>query len=646
MCGICGITVPFGGAPEVSETALRRMRDTLTHRGPDDAGLYMARHVGLGHRRLSIVDVGGGHQPMPNEDETVWIAFNGEIYNHGDLRPALERKGHRYRTASDTETILHLYEEEGAFGVTKLRGMFAYAIWDSVKGKLLLARDRLGIKPLYYVLKEDGSLYFASEIKALLEGHAVSPDLNFSVLGEFAANRYTSGEQTLFKDIRRLPPGHILEWEEGKATLTPYWGLDFNKPAPLLTERQYVSGFLDLFRECVRTHLMADVPLGMFLSGGIDSSAIAAVMSEFVKEPIKTFSVAFEEREANELEYARVVAKAFHTDHHEIVVSPHQFFDALPALVYQEDEPIAHPSSVPLFFLSKLASQHVKVVLTGEGSDELLAGYNKYRVTVYNMMLGKQYDRFVPASIRRLIERVIQDRSSAPGIWRTLSRTFMALPPDLRRLYFDNFAVYPSAMHTDLFSDSTRERMQDSDPYRVAMRYLKQPGADALLDQLLAVDLKSYLHELLMKQDQMSMAASIESRVPFLDHKLGEFATRLPIDMKLRGATTKYVLRKAMTGILPEQILKRKKMGFPVPIGEWLRGGFRSVVDEYVLSDRVRSRGLFNHDFVRRLVSRHYAGENHTERIWMLLNVEIWLRRFFDGEQPPLLTGLPGKGGQ
>jgi len=583
---------------------------------------------------------------MPNQDKTVWIVFNGEIYNHGELRSELERKGHRYRTASDTETILHLYEEEGALGVTKLRGMFAYAIWDSVKGKLLLARDRLGIKPLYYVLKEDGSLFFASEMKALLAGHAVRPDLNFSMLSEFVANRYTSGDQTLFKDIRRLPPGHMLEWEDGKATLTPYWGLDFNKPAPVLTERQYVSGFLDLFRECVRTHLMADVPLGMFLSGGIDSSAIAAVMSEFVKEPIKTFSVAFAEREANELEYARSVATAFHTDHHEIVVSPHQFFEALPALVYQEDEPIAHPSSVPLFFLSKLASQHVKVVLTGEGSDELLAGYNKYRVTVYNMMLGKQFNRLVPAPIRRLIEQTIQARSSAPGIWRKLSRTFLALPPDLRRLYFDNFAVYPAAMHADLFSDATRERMEDSDPYRTAMRYLKQPGADSLLDQLLAIDLKSYLHELLMKQDQMSMAASIESRVPFLDHKLSEFATRLPIDMKLRGTTTKYVLRKAMTGILPEQILTRKKMGFPVPVGDWLRGGFRSVVEDYVLSDRARARGLFNHEFVRALVSRHYAGENHTERIWMLINVEIWLRRFFDGEQPTLLTGSHGRGGQ
>jgi asparagine synthase (glutamine-hydrolysing) len=273
----------------------------------------------------------------------------------------------------------------------------------------------------------------------------------------------------------------------------------------------------------------------------------------------------------------------------------------------------------------------------------LLAGYNKYRVTVYNMMLGKQYQRFVPGPIRRLIEGVIHDRRAAPGIWRALSRTFLALPPDLRSLYFDNFAVYPSAMHADLFSDVTKERMHETDPYRIAMRYLVRPDAEALLDRLLAVDLKSYLHELLMKQDQMSMAASIESRVPFLDHKLVEFATRLPVDMKLRGATTKHVLRKAMTGVLPEQILTRKKMGFPVPVGDWLRGAFRPIVDEFVLSDRVRARGLFNHEFVRTLVARHDAGENHTERIWMLLNVEIWLRRFLDGEQPSL-AGLSGKG--
>ena len=644
MCGICGIVFPRPMGHSIDESSLRRMRDALTHRGPDDAGTFTDSQVGLCHRRLSIVDVGGGHQPMANEDGTVWIVFNGEIYNHRELRPSLERQGHRYKTASDTETILHLYEEEGLLGVTKLRGMFAFAIWDSVKRKLLLARDRLGIKPLYYVQKEDGTLCFASEIKALVEGQAITPELNFAALGDFAANRYTSGDQTLFNGVRRLPPGHILEWEDGKSTLTAYWDFDFSKPSSLQSERQYVSDFRDLFRECVRSHLMADVPLGMFLSGGIDSSAIVAVMSEFVKEPIKTFSVAFAEREANELAYARVVAEAFHTEHREIVVSPQQFFEALPALVYQEDEPIAHPSSVPLFFVSKLAAQHVKVVLTGEGSDELLAGYNKYRVTVYNMMLGKHYQRFVPGPIRRLIEGVIHDRSAAPGIWRALSRTFLALPPDLRRLYFDNFAVYPSGMHADLFSDVTKERMQGTDPYRIAMRYLDRPDAEALLDRLLAVDLKSYLHELLMKQDQMSMAASIESRVPFLDHKLVEFSTRLPVDMKLRGATTKYVLRKAMTGVLPEQILTRKKMGFPVPVGNWFRGEFRPVVEEYVLSDRVRARGLFNHEFVRTLVARHDAGENHTERIWMLLNVEIWLRRFFDGEQVSL-AGLSGKGG-
>ncbi|OQW37442.1 MAG: hypothetical protein A4E19_13645 [Nitrospira sp. SG-bin1] len=633
MCGICGITVPLHARREISGEVVERMGDSLFHRGPDDAGLYVGRQVGIAHRRLSIVDLNGGHQPMSNKDETVWIVFNGEIYNHRELRPALEQQGHRYRTSSDTETILHLYEEEGVLAVTKLRGMFAYAIWDSVKGKLLLARDRLGIKPLYYVLKDDGTLYFASEIKALLAGQAIRPELNFSVLGEFTANRYTSGEETLFRDVRRLPPGHTLEWVNGKTTITPYWDLDYDKPSPVPSERQSISDFLDLFRECVRTHLMADVPLGMFLSGGIDSSAIAAVMTEFVKEPIKTYSVAFAERDANELPYARMVAAAFKTDHHEVLVTPQQFFEALPTLVYQEDEPIAHPSSIPLYFVSKLASRHVKVVLTGEGSDELLAGYNKYRVAIYNMMLGRYYERFVPGRVRRTVERTIGNLSHDAGIWRSLSRTFLSLPCNLRQCYFDNFAVFPHAMQNALFSSQTRDMMMDHDPYRSELKLMSGLDGTNLLDQLLAIDMKTYLHELLMKQDQMSMAASIESRVPFLDHKLVEFSTRLPINMKLRGATTKYVLRKAMTGIVPEQILRRTKMGFPVPVGDWLRGGFRSVVDEYVLSDRVRARGLFNHDFVRTLVSRHYAGENHTERMWMLINMEVWFRRFFDGEQ-------------
>lgn len=609
------------------------MRDELWHRGPDDAGLFNDGRVGLGHRRLSIVDIGGGHQPMTNEDGNVWIVFNGEIYNHTQLRPLLEERGHVYRSQSDTETIIHLYEEFGPLGVQKLRGMFGYAIWDAGRRRLVLARDRLGIKPLYYTLSEDGVLYFASEIKALIESRAVMPEINYASLADFAANRYTSGEETLFRGVKRLLPGHVLIWQEGRVEIERYWNLSFAKSDERLSDRDYVEQFDELFRDCVRSHLMSDVPLGMFLSGGIDSSAIAGIMSGMVRDPIKTFSVAFAEREANEFEFARTVARAFNTDHHEIIVSPEMFFDALPALIYQEDEPIAHPSSVPLYFVSRLAVDHVKVVLTGEGSDELLAGYGKYRTTIYNLKFGKAYDRFVPQRARHLIRQGIDRLDRSSTLRQKLIRTFLYLPPEIEHIYFDNFAVYSPGMQGRLFSAETRARMNGCSPYQTALDYIEASDAEALLDQLLTADLNSYLHELLMKQDQMSMAASLESRVPFLDHVLVEFAARLPVDMKLNGMTTKYVLRRAMRNVLPPEILTRKKMGFPVPIGKWFRGQFRNVIDEYVLSPRARERGLFDYDFVRELVARHETGENHAERLWMLVNMEIWQRRFIDGEE-------------
>lgn len=632
MCGICGIALPPALNQRVDASRLSAMRDKIEHRGPDDADIMIDGFIGLGHRRLSIVDLGGGRQPMANEDGRVWIAFNGEIYNHLELRPMLIERGHVYRNHSDTETLIHLYEEFGPQGAEKLRGMFAYAIWDGPRQQMVLTRDRLGIKPLYYVHTEDGSLYFASEIKSLLEARAIAPELNYNVLADFAANRYTSGDDTLFRGVKRLLPGHTLVWRNGKIEISKYWDLSFTKSNEQISETEYIRRFRELFEECVESHLMADVPLGMFLSGGIDSSAIAAVMSRMVKDPIKTFSVAFAEREANELEFARTVAQAYKTDHHEIVVSPEQFFNHLPKLVYQEDEPIAHPSSVPLYFVSDLAVKHVKVVLTGEGSDELLAGYNKYRVAIYNLSMGRNYERLTPAALRKLVKGSIESLNGASRVRRILQRTFLCLPAEIKDVYFDNFAVYSPGMQKQLFSRDTYERMQDHDPYRTSLAYIEQSDAGTLLDQLLAADLKTYLHELLMKQDQMSMAASIESRVPFLDHKMVEFATHLPEEMKLRGWTTKYVLRQAMRDILPKEILTRKKMGFPVPIGTWFRGPFRQIVDEYVLSNRSLERGIFNPDYIRELVRRHVAGENHAERLWMLVNFEIWQRRFFDGE--------------
>jgi asparagine synthase (glutamine-hydrolysing) len=633
MCGICGIAAPGALGVVVDEASLVRMRDTLTHRGPDGAGLFAAGGIGLGHRRLAIVDVEGGGQPIENEDGSVVVVFNGEIYNHREIRAGLVERGHRYRTESDTETIVHLYEERGAAVVDDLRGMFAFAIWDAPRRRLLLARDRLGIKPLYYTL-EDGVLCFASEIKALLAAGAVSPALDYTALPEWAANRYTTGDATLFEGVKRLPPGHVLVWEDGRVDVRSYWSADIAEPEEPASDDEYVERFRELFRESVRLRLMADVPLGMFLSGGIDSSAIAAEMRALIGAPFHTFSVAFAEREANELGYARLVAESLGTEHHEIVVSPDEFFDALPDLVYHEDEPIAHPSSVPLYFVSRLAAERVKVVLTGEGSDELLAGYGKYRTTIFNARLGAAYRRLAPNAVHGAVARAVDRSAARSAIGRKLARTFLKVEPDLSSLYFDNFSVFSRERQLRLFTPEARERFTSTDPYRGSLEPMATAGG-GLLGKLLAADLSTYLHELLMKQDQMSMAASIESRVPFLDHKLVEFAASLPSRAKLRGLTTKWILRKAMRGRLPDAILSRRKMGFPVPIGAWLRGRYRHLLDDYVLGARARGRGVFDQSYVAEIVARHDAGEDHSERLWMLVNFEIWQRRFVDGEETP-----------
>ena len=633
MCGINGIAFSNQSGRQVDATVLKRMRDVITHRGPDDEGVLIDGRVGLGHRRLSIVDVAAGHQPMANEDGSLHITYNGEIYNHADYREPLIARGHVYKTHCDTETILHLYAEYGDDCVEHLRGMFAFAIWDRNKRELFIARDRLGVKPLYYVHAHDGSLYFASEIKALLEAHAVKPELNFRAFSDYLANHATSGEETLFVGVKRLLPGHTLRWRDGLVEIKKYWDVSFEKEAQAgRSDEDLIAEWSELFRKSVQLRLMADVPLGMFLSGGIDSSAIAAVMSTLVDAPVKTFSVAFAEREANELEYARLVARAFKTDHHEVVISPEQFFAKLPDLIWHEDEPLAHPSSVALYFVSQLASQHVKVVLTGEGSDELIAGYARYRKTILNLALGEHYHRVVPSGVRDLVRKQFAGMTGSK-LRLKLARTFLNLQPDIESIYFDNFAVFSRPLQHQLLTPDTIDRMGTIDPYAGVRDVLTQTDAQSLLDRLLYADIKTYLHELLMKQDQMSMAASVESRVPFLDHKLVEFTSSLPERLKLRGWTTKYVLRQSMKGVLPQAILDRPKMGFPVPLGSWFRGAYRSVLDEYVLSSRARERGIFNPEFVRSLVEQHQHGEaNHSERLWSLVNLEMWFRRFIDGD--------------
>ncbi len=634
MCGINGIAFSSQSSREVDEATLIRMRDILHHRGPDDAGLFIEGPVGIAHRRLSIVDLALGHQPMPNEDGSLQIVFNGEIYNHADHRPELEARGHVFATHSDTESILHLYEEHGKHCVSHLRGMFAFAIWNRRNKELFIARDRLGIKPLYYVQTADGSLFFASEIKALLVAGAIRPELNHAALPDYLANHATSDDTTLFAGVKRLLPGHTLLWQDGKIQIERYWDA---RPGEFAeghsrSVADYVDEWRELFQTSVKLRLMADVPLGVFLSGGIDSSAITGVMSKMVAEPIKTFSVAFDAPEANELEYARVVAQAFGTDHHEVIVQPADFAAALPHLIWHEDEPLAHPSSVALYFVSQLAQRHVKVVLSGEGSDELLAGYNRYRMLLLNLSAGKIYHQFSTDGIRRFVRSAAN--SLAPeSLRRKLPRTFLWLEPNVGSLYFDNFAVFPSHMQRQLFSKELMDRIGQINPYAGMLSYFDADPSATLLQRLLYADLKTYLQELLMKQDQMSMAASIESRVPFLDHKLVEFSTALPDRLKLRGWTTKYVLREAMKTVLPETILNRPKMGFPVPLARWFRGEFRPLLDEYVLGERTLSRGYFQPDFLHRLVHEHVNGKaDHMERLWSLVNFEMWQRQFLDGE--------------
>jgi asparagine synthase (glutamine-hydrolysing) len=604
------------------------MRDVLRHRGPDGAGLWIEGPVGFGMRRLAIVDVVGGHQPMANEDGTVWIVYNGEVYNHADLRRGLEQRGHSYRTRSDTETILHLYEEEGERCVEQLQGMFAFALWDRGRGRLLLARDRLGIKPLYYAWT-DHELVFASEIKAILAGGSLRPALNESIVPEFLATGFVAGEETFFRGVRKLLPGRTLSWScaDGPRERR-YWRLPGpNGGAPGTLEdagRELRARLTDT----VRSHLMSDVPLGLFLSGGVDSTGLAALMAPMVKEPIRTFAVGFSDREANELAYARLAARSVGAEHREVVVAPSEFFGALPQLVWHEDEPIRFPSSIPLYFVSRLAREHVKVVLTGEGADELFLGYDRYRVTAWNERLGRFYWALTPQAVREQVKGLAR-RLPRP-VRDYAARTFLALEPGPRALFFENFALFPVALQLQLLSGP--ELLTARDPYAEALgAYGEATGGT--LERLSQADLQTYLVELLMKQDQMSMAASLESRVPYLDHEFVEHVAAIPARFKLRGWRTKAVLRAALKDLVPRDILTRRKMGFPVPVSRWFRDRFWPVLDEFVLGPRALERGLFNPAFLRHLAEEHRAGTaEHGLRLWLLVNLEIWQRIFVDAE--------------
>lgn len=628
MCGIAGFVTRRPGAD--SPAVLRRMTEVLTHRGPDADGFFHDPFCGLGHRRLSIIDPEAGQQPMFSEDNNLVIVFNGEIYNHGVLAENLRDRGHIYRTHCDTETILHGFEECAERSIASLRGMFAFAIWNRSRRELFCARDRLGIKPFYYYF--DGNLFaFGSEIKALLEHPAISAGLEESVLPEYLAFGYGSGESTLFRGIRKLMPGHSLriDLEAFQPKIERYWNLPLVPSPDRHSAGEWIRETRRHLEAVVESHLMSDVPLGMFLSGGLDSSAIAAIMQRKIAAPAKTFSVGYAEERYSELSYARTVARAIGTDHHEISVTREEFFRQLPFLIWHEDEPIAWPSSVSLFFVSKLASEHVKVVLTGEGSDELFAGYGRYGYQLMNERAWQFY-RFVPGFFRdRIREAISSSKILSADLRRKLKHTVLGRTADLESLYLANFygAFSREEQHV-LLSGA------EGAAYDTFRSYYDEASGLSKLEQMLYADKKTYLVELLMKQDQMSMAASIESRVPFLDHEFVEFASGIPADLKIHGSTAKYVLKEAVKDLLPEEIVHRKKMGFPTPLKSWLLDrGSAPLYDLLEERDGLIAQYL-DLRFVRDLARRHREGiEDATDRLWNLINLQLWGDIFLNGKR-------------
>ncbi|HET8824772.1 MAG TPA: asparagine synthase (glutamine-hydrolyzing) [Terriglobales bacterium] len=637
MCGITGfVTLNPSATPR---SVIERMTDPIRHRGPDDSGIFQDSYASLGFRRLAIIDVAGGHQPMTNEDSSCWIVFNGEIFNHASLRPALEAAGHRYTTRSDTETTLHAYEQYGAASVEKLRGMFGFAIWDARSRRLFIARDRLGKKPIYYFWN-GRLLVFGSEIKALLAHPEVSAQFDDTVLPEYLAFGYISNDRTLFQGIRKLMPGHHLTLDLNSPAPAPQISRYWDIPNPIVEERDdasWIRECRDRLEETVRMRLMSDVPLGMFLSGGVDSSAIAALMKRNFDGPVKTFAVGYSEAEFSELSYAKHVARDIGTEHHEVVVSMEDFFNALPRLIWHEDEPITWPSSVSLYFVSMLARQHVTVVLTGEGSDEMFGGYARYRHYAMNERWLRRY-RMVPEPLRHFVRAQV---ASTPllnsSLRRKLQHTFVGRGEDLESLYLDNFySAFSYADQRALFP-----RLPQGSPYASVRAIWDSHSALSPLQRMLLTDQKTYLVELLMKQDQMSMAASIESRVPFLDHEFVEFSTRVPDHMKLRNGEGKYIVKKAIEGLVPNEIIYRKKMGFPTPLRQWLMdpkadGLFRILRAPDGLLARYIDAAALDH-----LLERQRSGTvDATDRIWRLLTLQLWGDLWITGKRDERWDGL------
>lgn len=639
MCGIAGAVWTPEGKPLERET-LQRMTDSLRHRGPDDEGAYVSdmRYglaqeavpgVALGFRRLSIIDLAGGRQPISNEDGSVWIVFNGEIYNFVDLRRRLDGAGHTFRTASDTETIVHLYEDEGTDCFRHLRGMFALAIWDANRRRLVLARDRLGKKPLVYRVEPD-RLLFASELKALLEVPEVPRDIEPAALDEYLTYQYVPHPNTIFRGIQKLPPASYAVFEDGRLSVRRYWEPDFNREIDR-PACDYAEELRHELTAAVKMRLQSEVPLGAFLSGGVDSSIVVALMKQLTDQPVKTFSIGFPVPEYDETSYAREVAAHLGTDHHEFRVEPHAL-EILPKLVWHYDEPFADSSAVPTWYVSRLTREHVTVALSGDGGDELFAGYLRYQAA----RLGQRFDR-LPMSLRRLAAgRYWQWLPSSPrqkSVLRRLKKLAGSLREPPQRRYLEWVTIFNEQARGALYSDDFLARLPDSDPFDFLAAAFARCGNRDQVTAASLTDLVTYLPcDLMTKVDIASMAHSLECRAPFLDHHVVELAAAMPLRLKLRGGRGKRILLETFGGLLPKRVQRRRKMGFGVPLDHWFRHELKDFTREVLLDPATLGRGYFRPEAVTRLVDDHQAGVfDHSYRLWSLLFFELWHREWAGG---------------
>ncbi len=625
MCGICGV-YEYENKHSVSRDLLPEMLAAIRHRGPDDQGTYFCHNLAIGMRRLSIIDLVSGQQPITNEDGRVIVVFNGEIYNYKELRHNLGQRGHIFATASDTEVIVHLYEDLGEECVNELRGMFSFALWDTRQQRLLLARDRLGIKPLYFS-NVDGCLVFGSEIKALLQHPQVQARLSLEGLSSFLSLRYIPAPQTMFAGIASLPPGHTLSCDRYGTKVKCYWDLSFTSVhmPQNCNEQEYAEQLEELLQEVIRLHLMSDVPFGAFLSGGVDSSTVVALMSHILEMPVRTFSVGFEGSGSfSELPYARLVANRYHSDHHEVLMTPTDFVEVAERVIWHLDQPIGDMAEVANYLVSELAARHVKMVLTGEGGDELFAGYARYSGDRLSAI-----SNLIPRPARNLAAKV---STRLPGMRRQKLAIYALSQPHEAGRFANWFALFNPDLKRELLTREAKDQLNGWSAEEMFASYLERTDAKDRLNRMLYVDTKLWLaDDLLLRGDKMSMAASLEARVPLLDHKLVEFAAALPPHLKLKGLQRKYLLKKVARRWLPNEIIDRRKKGFPTPLSMWFRKETLPFVRDILSVDAMRRRGLFNPRYVETLLEQHVAGTaDFGLQLWALLGVELWHRVFVD----------------